>query len=103
MSLLGRVKKSMGIASTITTMDDDLQFWIDEAKTTMQRTAGIPQDVLTEGMEDPRAVAAIVFYVLAFHGLDRFYTTQYYSMYKHKLRELQTEDGGVWDTEAGDA
>ena len=99
MSILEQVKNSIGIAGSIITYDEELMFWIKDAKDSMIKTAGVPESLLSDGKEDTRAVAAIIFYVKANFGNDRTDSNKYMDLFRKKLRQLQTEDGGIWDVE----
>ncbi len=94
-AFLRKIKKFLGIAEEITVYDEELTHWIQECIDTMTKTAGVPEHLITA--LDSRAVTAIVWYVRANFGPDRTDTNRCYTQYKHKLRELQTEDGGIWD------
>ena len=103
---LAKIKKFIGIADGITVHDDELTFWIRAAVETMTNTAGVPVSVFTtdeDGNVDNRALAAVFWYVRANFGNDRSDTNRAYTQYKHKVRELQAEEGGVWDPEEGDS
>lgn len=95
MSILNIVKESIGIASTVDSFDAELTFWINDAIATMEKTAGIPASLIEA--EDPRAVCAILSYIKANFGNDRTDTNRYMSIFRSKVRQLQTEDGGAWD------
>ena len=99
MSILNQIKISLGIADSITTYDEELKFWISEAKDSMIKTAGVPEHLFSEDNIDSRAVAAIIFYVKANYGNDRTDSSRYMNLFQKKVRQLQTEDGGVWDVE----
>lgn len=104
MSMLETIKPMMGIAPSITIYDTELQFWIQEAKRTMVDTSGVPPNLfdVVEGDEttpDKRVVMATVSYVKANFGNDRSDTQAYMDMYNRKVRELQLEDGGIYDGE----
>ena len=96
MSILNQIKISLGIADSITTYDEELKFWISEAKDSMIKTAGVPEHLFSESNIDSRA---IIFYVKANYGNDRTDSSRYMNLYQKKVRQLQTEDGGVWDVE----
>jgi hypothetical protein len=101
---LAKVKKFMAIHQSITIYDDELKHWITEGAETMVNTAGIPEALIedNEGNMDPRAFTCILWYVKANFGNDRTGLSSSRGMYQHKLRELQTEEGGAWDTPGGD-
>lgn len=98
--MLEKIKKFMGIAEGIDVYDDEIIFWIDAAVKTMTETAGIPKTLFREDEEDERAVVAVLWYVRANFGNDRTDTNRCYTQFKHKVRELQCEDGGAWDAES---
>lgn len=94
-SIMESVKKTIGIAKTITTYDAEIRLWVDDACRTMTKTAGVPEKLIKE--EDPRAVAAIIFYVKANYGNDREDSEKYMRLFKKRVRELQMEEGGIYD------
>lgn len=101
---LAKVKKFMGIHSSITVYDDEIEHWISECADTMTKTAGVPTGLIEDdqGNMDSRALTCIVWYVKANFGNDRTGLASSRAMYQHKLRELQAETGGIWDS-GGDA
>ena len=102
-STRAKVKKFMGIHQSITVYDDELDHWIEECESTLINTAGIPSALIEDdqGVMDKRAFTCILWYVKANFGNDRTgLRCSSRAMYQHKLRELQTEEGGVWDPES---
>ena len=90
--MLDSVKNKCGIPAAITTYDDQISDYIEDALEDM-RNSGVPYSICDKDTDDKRVVTAVTLYVKANLGDDPDNYESYLRRYKAKVFRLTMEPG----------
>ena len=96
--MLFSIKDKCGIPAAITTYDDQIQDYIEDALEDM-RNSGVPYSICNQNTDDKRVITAVTLYVKANLGDDPDNYESYLRRYKAKVFRLTMEPGEDDDVE----
>lgn len=88
--MLNSIKDKCGIPAVITTYDDQIKDYIEDALEDM-RNSGVPASICYPGTNDKRVITSVALYVKANLGDDPDNYESYLRRYKNKVFRLTME------------